>query len=440
MIRSVPVHVWLPGQADPVVAGEFTHDSATRSGRFTYAPAYLKAGHPALAPDLPLRSRAVSVIGGTAIFPLFLDSGPDAWGLHLLAQRLERGVDEMEALTLCPTDGVGNIALGELTAERTRVLSIDEFLGILERLEAGKSASSDLEEQVLDAIQNGTSLGGTKPKLTVSRAGVQYLAKFPEPADSRWLPQVECAMLKLAGACGARACAAEVWHFPDGKRSALLVKRFDRVTTDAGVCRTGYVSAHALLRLDMTPPSPADTLQYGTRGFSTNGLRRSYVSFASEMSKWCGGQEAHRQERQELWRRIVFNALIRNVDDHSKNHGMLCKDMPHQHWRLSPAFDLVAPVATAQHPALAMAYRYVPAQRRGQQQPPRLVTRIDADDLLAAATEHYGYGAEEARDYLASAAATVASHWRRLMSEEGMPGIEIDRFRNTFAFAAQLAG
>lgn len=438
MIRSAQVHVWLPGHAVPVTAGEFTHDITTRTGRFAYATEYLQAGYPALAPDLPLRTRSVTVVGGTGIFPLFLDAGPDAWGRHLLARRLEHDVDEMEALMLCPTDGVGNIAIGELSHERTHVLSMDEFLSILGDIEAGTTITSDLGAQVLDAVQNGTSLGGTKPKLTIERDGIHYLAKFPEPGDSPCLPHIESAMLKLARSCGIRACEGEVWHLPVGKRSALLVKRFDRVSTGNGVSRKGFISAHALLRLDLSPPSPNETLAFGPLGFSLQSLRKSYVSFASDMLKWCGDQESHREERQELWRRIVFNALIRNTDDHSKNHGLLCGDMEKQHWRLAPAFDLVAPVSSSEHCALAMAYRYVPAPRRGPAQPPRLVTRVDVEDLIAAAREHYGYAESEARDYLHVAAETVARNWRRTLSEEGVPDAEIERYRNTFSFAERL--
>ena len=246
-------------------------------------------------------------------------------------------------------------------------------------------------------------------------------------------------MLNLARSCGIRACDGEVWHLPGGKRSALLVKRFDRVSTENGVSRKGFVSAHALLRLDLSPPSPNETLAFGPQGFSLQSLRKSYVSFASDMLKWCGSQDTHREERQELWRRIVFNALIRNTDDHSKNHGLLCADMKNQHWRLAPAFDLVAPVSSSQHCALAMAYRYVPAPRRGPVQPPRLVTRVDAEDLVAAAKEHYGYIGSEARDYLHTAAAIVTRNWRRKLSEEGIPDAEIERFRNTFLFAESLS-
>jgi serine/threonine-protein kinase HipA len=369
-----------------------------------------------------------------------MDAGPDAWGRHLLARRLERDVSELEALMLCPTDGVGNIALGEITPERQRVLTVDEFLSILSGLEAGGQAQTDQEEQVLDAAQNGTSLGGTKPKLTVSRDGVQYLAKFPEQGDSRWLPHTECAMLKLADACGIRACKdPEIWHLSGG-RAALLVRRFDRKTTAAGVVRKAYVSAHALLRLDLAMPALADTLQYGTVGFTSQGLRKSYVSLAEGMARWCGGQGPHREERRELWRRIVFNALIRNLDDHSKNHGLLCEDMALQRWRLAPTFDLVPAAALPQNPALSMAYRYVPGTRRGRQpSPPRLVTAIDAEDLMAAGADHYGYALEEAQAALQKMAAIIADQWRKMMLAEGVLGEEIRRFETTFSFAEALA-
>lgn len=439
MIHTAPVHVWLPESPAPVLAGEFTHDSVGPVGRFRYDPSYLAARHPALAPDLPLRSRPFAVTGGHGIFPLFMDAGPDAWGRHLLARRLERDVSEVEALMLCPTDGVGNIALGEITPERQRVMSIDEFVNILSHLEAGGQAQTDQEEQVLDAAQNGTSLGGTKPKLTVSRDGVHYLAKFPERSDSRWLPHTECAMLKLADACGIRACKdPEVWQLSGG-RAALLVRRFDRNTTPAGIVRKAYVSAHALLRLDLATPAAAETLHYGTVGFTSQGLRKSYVSLAEGMARWCGGQTAHREERRELWRRIVFNALIRNLDDHTKNHGLLCEDMVRQHWRLSPAFDLVPAAALPQNPALSMAYRYVPGTRRGRQPlPPRLVTAVDAGDMVAAAADHYGYAPEEAQQALQDMAAIIAEQWRERMTAEGVPGEEIRRFETTFGFAEAL--
>jgi serine/threonine-protein kinase HipA len=440
MTESTPVHVWLPGRTEPVLAGIFTRESAPLRGKFKYDEAYLQARHPGLAPDLPVRRQEHAIIGGKAIFPLLLDAGPDAWGRHMLARRLGHAVSEFDALSLCHADGVGNLALGELTEERQHLLTLEEFLQILRELEAGSPAQDSMEERVMDAAHNGTSLGGTKPKLTLVRDGVQYLAKFPEPGDSRWLPHIEWSMLQLARECGIRTCEAEVWTPPGSIRSALLVRRFDREALPGGWARTGFVSAHALLRLDMFPSTQDDQLQFGPLGFSQATMRKSYVALASDMARWCGGKDVHLQERRELWRRVVFNALIRNLDDHPRNHGLLCESNDPHVWRLSPAFDLVPARVLSQHPALAMAYRYLPATKRGRvQSAARLVSQIDIEMLLASAVEHYGYDLEEAEVFLHAAASTVHARWQELMGEAGMPEAEIRLYAPIFTFAAQVS-
>lgn len=440
MSRTAPVHVWLPGASEPVLAGEFEHNSsATAFGRFRYVDAYVAAKHPALAPDLPVKAKIPPVLGGSGIYPLFLDAGPDAWGRRLLARRLGRDVDPLEALILCPADGVGNIALGPLTPERLRVLTVDEFLAILADIAAGQPVRSILEQQVHEAFQ-GTSLGGTKPKLSIVRGGKHYLAKFPEQADDPWLPHVECATLKLARECGIDACAAEVWHLPDHGRCGLLVERFDRTGVGAAVGRRGFVSAHALLRLDQLTPAQQDTLQYGTQGYTAAALQKSYVAFADALPRWCKSQALQWEMRRELWRRIVFNALVRNIDDHAKNHGLLCEDMASGVWKLSPAFDLLPAAAGIERPALAMAYHYVPPRHRGRTATPgRLVTVVDTDDLVAAGAAHYGVPKEEGAVFLRSTAERIAARWRDLMAAEGMPAPDIERYANAFALAAQIA-
>lgn len=435
-MEHMPVHVWLPQQTNAVLAGEFTQD--VNLGRFQYDPAYLAARHPALAPDLPLRAKPHVITRGHRIFPLFLDSGPDTWGRHVLERRLGRSITELEALTLCPTDGVGNIAMGAITPARTQVLKLDDFFSILAEQERGGQARNTAEEQVLAVHGDGTSLGGTKPKLTIERNGIQYLAKFPEKGDSEWLPHLECATLKLAHLCGVRTMTdPEVWRLPTG-RCALLVKRFDRDPVQGGHARRGYISAHALLRLDTLSQSIQDNLLFGTWGFTPYNLRKSYVALSEDMLRWCGTQAAHREERRELWRRIVFNALVRNLDDHAHNHGLLCEDMHRQHWRLSPAFDLVPAANLPQAPALCLAYRFVPGGRRSGTAKPRLAWVTDSEDLLAAAEDHYGYSRGEAEEYLSFAATTVTTKWQELFRQEGMPETEINRFMVCFGWAKSL--
>lgn len=430
--RAAPVWVWLPKATEPVLAGQFSHSPGR--GKFVYDRAYLDAKHPPLAPDMVVKPTPIPLSDGSGIFPVFQDAGPDTWGQHLLERRLERAIDPFEALTLCPVDGVGNLALGELTAERQRVLRIDEFLAILEEIRAQGKAITDLQAQVLDAVERGTSLGGTKPKLTLAEDGVQYLAKFPARGDDPWLPHIEAAMLKLASRCGIDACEGKVWPLPDGRNRALLIKRFDREAVPGGTSRVGFVSAHSVMWLDRQPRTAAQTnadlLGFGAQGFSTDSLRKSYVAFSDAMARWCGGQNGHREARRELWRRIVFNAMIRNTDDHARNHGLLCTHMAEKRWALAPAYDLVAPPYARDVPNLALAYLYVPRLR---QSPPRLVWAATQVDLIDAAIRHYGYERAEAAEHFTAVAATIQTGWRDALAAEGIPAADIDRYEGTFS-------
>lgn len=431
--RSAPVWVWLPGEAEPVLAGRFQYIPGR--GRFAYDAAYKQAGHPPLAPDMPLKPASLPMADGSGIFPIFQDAGPDSWGQQLLARRLERdAVDPFEALTLCPVDGVGNLALGELTPERQRILTLEEFLAILEEIKSQGRAVTDIQTQVLDAVENGTSLGGARPKLTITRNGSQYLAKFPAKADDPWLPHIECAMLKLARRCGIDTCEGQLWALPDGSNTALLVKRFDRTPVAGGIGRIGFVSAHAVLRLDRQPANAtqadAELLGFGTQGFSPASLNKSYVQFADSMMRWCPDQAGQREARRELWRRIVFNAMINNRDDHARNHGLICTDMHARRWRLAPAYDLTAPLIGQSPPSLALAYLYIRASRK---QPARLVWAATQADLIEAAQRHYAYDEAEARTELAKMADLIQSEWRAALAAEGMPEAVIERYRGAFA-------
>jgi serine/threonine-protein kinase HipA len=435
--RTCPVWVWLPGEIMPRLAGKFRHENAR--GEFIYDGAYLAAGYPPLAPDMATRAARCRIAEGAGIFPIFMDAGPDTWGLHLLERRLERQIDLFESLTLCPVDGVGNLALGELTEARLRILRVDEFLAVLDEISARGKVVTDVQEQVLDAVENGTSLGGTKPKLTLERGGIQYLAKFPVKGDDPWLPHVESAMLKLARRCGIDACEGEVWRLPDNRNTALLIRRFDRVPLAGSQGRLGFVSAHSVLRLDKQPlnvtQADASLLGFANLGFSTDSLRKSYVALADAMARWCGGSGYHREARRELWRRITFNAMIRNTDDHARNHGLLCEDMAARRWRLAPAYDLVAPPIAREKPSLALAYLYVPPSARQQA---RLVWAATKPDLIRAAVLHYGFQAPEAQEAFEAIEATVQAGWRELLAGEGVPEDVVDRYARTFAPLSQI--
>lgn len=428
-MSEVPVQVWLPQQVDHSFAGLFFPDAQV--ARFQYDEAYRSQGMAALAPDLPVKATSHKIAGKEPIFPIMMDSGPDDWGHMLLERRLERPVSRLEALTLGPADGAGNIVLGDLTPDRFEALSLEEFERVLSELpDEQDPASQRQRERVLQSVIQGTSLGGAKPKLTLVRDGVQYIAKFPERGDDPFLPHLELAMLRLARDCGIDACEAEVIE-PKPQRYALLVKRFDRQSSEAGFTRTGYVSAWSVARLDQHQEKREDAALLASRGFTPAMHARSYVSLAAHMIRWCGGQDRYRANIRELWRRIVFNALIRNTDDHPRNHGLLCDSMtPHQ-WRLSPAFDLVAQRAAGITPGHSMAYLYDLPSRGRKHLQRRLVSAANRSDLLLAATLHYGYEPHEAEAYFEEARALVRGTWRRCLLSAGMPQDETDRYSET---------
>jgi serine/threonine-protein kinase HipA len=130
--------------------------------------------------------------------------------------------------------------------------------------------------------------------------------------------RVEAAMLDLAKNCGIEVPEHHVANVHN--QDVLLVKRFDRTVTRAGILRHRMVSAGTVFQAD------AALAQYSYTG--------SYPRFARELARWTVTGDT---DRQQLFRRIAFNALTSITDDHERNHALVAEG---PHYRLSPAFDL----------------------------------------------------------------------------------------------------
>ena len=139
-------------------------------------------------------------------------------------------------------------------------------------------------------------------------------------------------MLRLAVECGIRTAESRIEVV--GGKDVLLVKRFDREQTSKGYARARMISGLTLLRADEAPEVKN---------------RWSYVLLVEELRRVVA--EPKRDAR-ELFRRICFNALISNIDDHPRNHALIAKD---KDWKLSPAYDLTpTPAIALEHRDLAM--------------------------------------------------------------------------------------
>jgi serine/threonine-protein kinase HipA len=143
-------------------------------------------------------------------------------------------------------------------------------------------------------------------------AGKQWIAKFESSKTAVKYPGIEYATMTLARKAGIRV--PEIRLELVAGRAVYLIKRFDR---ERGR-RLPFMSTFALSSLDL------DEIDRG-----------SYPEIADRMRKFVGQvQEDHR----ELFRRMAFNILVRNEDDHLRNHGFI---YAREGWRLSPAYDIV---------------------------------------------------------------------------------------------------
>jgi serine/threonine-protein kinase HipA len=347
------VYITLPGQTEPVTAGRFALSAdrrGTREGRFVYGRSYLaRPNAVALDPvELKLSARTYSTAALNGVFGALRDASPDHWGRRVIQRHLGKAQPgEMEYLLCSPDDRAGALGLGlnqtppaprrtfNQTLDLAKVQSIagaivadddgHQAAAGADAADHAAASAADVErDQVEKLMVIGTSMGGARPKAVVEDEAGLWIAKFNRPDDTWNSARVEHAMLTLARACGLSTAESRVVKVAG--RDVLLVKRFDREKTQAGYLRARMISALTLLRTEDTDQSRD---------------KWSYVLLAEEVRRVCADPA---QNAAELFRRMCFNALISNIDDHPRNHALIAKETE---WKLSPAYDLTpaAPVS-----------------------------------------------------------------------------------------------
>lgn len=326
------VYITLPGQSEAVTAGRFqlaADRTGTPVGRFVYRRSYLDRREAVEIDPVELklaRGRTYETTGMKGVFGALRDAGPDYWGRSVIERHVSRApLGELDYLLESPDDRAGALGFGlgpeppaprrqfNQTIELEKLQKIaDELIEDEDRKPVGAGAA-----QVQELLLIGTSMGGARPKAVVEDADGLWLAKFNTPHD-RWnVARVEHAMLALARKCGLTVADSRITGV--GGRDVLMVKRFDRSRAKDGYLRGRMVSALTLLQADDT---------HNTRE------RWSYVLLAEELRR---ATPEPKRNAKELFRRMVFNGLISNTDDHPRNHAMLAMN---DSWALSPAYDL----------------------------------------------------------------------------------------------------
>jgi serine/threonine-protein kinase HipA len=376
------------------------------SASFEYVPAWL--AHPArfsLEPALALGPGPFHTAADTPMFGAIGDSAPDRWGRMLMRRmerrRAERGgqvprtLHEIDFLLLVDDEArQGALRFAEreggpfLREEGvTRIPSLVDLPGLLSavgRVLDGKDTDEDLRLLVAP----GSSLGGARPKASIrEKDGRLAIAKFPRRDDEFNTVLWEATAIALAKKAGIAVPASRVETV--AKKPVLLLRRFDR----DGARRIPFLSAMSML---------------GARDNET----RSYLEIVDALRQHGA---APRTDMEALWRRLAFNILISNTDDHMRNHGFLYEGR--DGWRLSPAYDL-NPVPVDVKPRI-------------------LTTAINEDDntaSLALALDVAGYfelDAGRARAIAAQVGKAVAT-WRNEAGRQGLTKPEIDRMASAF--------
>lgn len=325
------VYITLPGETEAVTAGRFELTADRRGdplGRFVYGRSYLtRPDAVGIDPvELKLAERVYETQALKGVFGALRDSGPDYWGRTVIERHAGRApLGELDYLLESPDDRAGALGFGRGQRPPAPRREFNQTID-LEKLQAIADAVVRDEElpanaanaQVQELLLLGTSMGGARPKAVVEDDGALWLAKFNRP-DDRWnSARVEHAMLLLARSCGLSAADSKIVTV--GDRDALLVRRFDREKADHGYRRARMVSGLTLLKAEDT---------FGSRD------QWSYVLLSEELRRVSAEPK---KNSAELFRRMCFNALISNTDDHPRNHAVIARDAD---WKLSPAYDLV---------------------------------------------------------------------------------------------------
>ena len=381
------LYVWWTGEpARPIPIGELSMVRATRGVSLRYAASWLKSGFP-LSEDLPLTEGEFFPVEKETAVGAVDDARPDRWG-----ERVIRFLDKPPRLSLMEyLFFAGDERFGALGVSVSKDKYLPRRLGPLPQLEDVAQIEALIKKLIAGEpvppeqrrlIAPGATMGGARPKALLNIGGDQWVLKFSEPGEPVDMPLIEHAAMTLAATAQIRVATTRPIALAKGH--AVAVKRFDRTQGR----RLHALSANVVLK--------------------AAGERLGYPELAQVLRRRGVVEGGHgRAQMRELFRRMVFNILIDNTDDHEKNHALLMTDRGE--YGLSPAFDVL--------PA---------GQALGYQQ-----MRVGADmadaTVANALSEHGQFGLErdEAEAQVRQVVA-AAANWKEHFAAAGVRAADIE--------------
>jgi len=338
------LEVWLDADlvSERIRVGTLFHQQGHI--RFAYEPSWIK--NPArfmLDPELSLDSGMFFPDPKRANFGIFMDSCPDRWGQHLMDRReamLAKDEDRprrtlyawdyllgvqdatrMGALRFCHAGT--NLFLDQQLLPAPPITSLPELESVAIALTHQRIDHLDqLRRWLAVLVTPGASLGGAHPKANFTEIdGSLWIAKFPSHQNDYDLGAWEKLVHDLARDAGIWVPPSKLMRF-SGNHHTFCVKRFDRVQGR----RRFFTSAMTLLE-------------------KVEGENSGYL----DLAEFICNQGAARQiqtDLAQLFRRVAFNIMVGNRDDHLRNHGFIRES---EGWVLSMAYDMNPSMNKAEH-------------------------------------------------------------------------------------------
>ncbi len=337
--------LWYLGRpAQPALVGTLRLVQAVRGVSLRYAPGWLQHGF-ALSEDLPLIDMEFLPREKESAAGAVDDARPDRWGERVI-RLLERPprLSLLEMLFFAGDERFG--ALGVSNSDQAYVpiengplpvlSDVDAVYTLVRRVIAGEK----IDEAQRRLIAPGATMGGARPKALIKLDGAQWVLKFAEE-DASAAPLIEHAAMTLAAKAGIVVAQTRPIKLASGTTAAGNGPR-NRAGSARGSARGGGASiavAVAVKRFDRVVGRRLHALSANV-ALKAAGSELSYPALAQLLRRRGAlDRGANRKQMHELFRRMVFNILIDNTDDHEKNHVLLVTDR--QNYQLSPAFDVL---------------------------------------------------------------------------------------------------
>ncbi|MCF8200198.1 MAG: HipA domain-containing protein [Sulfuritalea sp.] len=405
--RALYTGMYLPDARNPIPVGLLTlgRRGVTEYGGFEYGKQY-RAREDAIALNpgfMPTAGASFDFAprrlrDGGALNLSLRDCLPDAWGeLVLRYQNNWKPLSADEMLLKTNDYRVGALVF---SSTLTMPPSLVERAPVrLEDLaEAARCLAFEMEvpTPLKRLLTQGGTLGGARPKASLVRDRALWMTKFPAKDDEVDVQVLEACTLRLAALCDIRVPDFELK--PLQKINALLLRRFDRPGAVTDGLRIHYLSAAAFT------DSPYDS------------NKGSYVGLANQL-RLHGSAVA--RDLPELFRRLVFNVLIDNTDDHVKNHGVL--HTGGNLYELSPAFDMVPQLTNLGYMGMAIT--------EGSETP-----HLDA---VREAANHFGMSKTAANETIQRISQVVAG-WKVVFAGAGADAVLLRRVEHCFKVQEKL--